>query len=146
MPDAAPQSATNHARFLPPYHFIVGPVLLINFGTAIWLLTQEFTWTRILGVMMAVALILLYFFARIMVLTVQDRVVRLEERLRLARLLPLELQGRIEEFTTGQLVALRFAPDAELPALAARVLNERITDKKVIKGMIQSWRPDHLRA
>jgi hypothetical protein len=81
-----------------------------------------------------------------MVLTVQNRVIRLEERLRLARLLPADLQGRIEELTVGQLVALRFASDGELVELTRKVLTEGITDKKAIKSMVTTWRPDHLRA
>jgi hypothetical protein len=140
------QSAAKHARMLPPYHYVAGPILFANFVTALWQFDLSRGWSAILQVLLAIALILLYFFARVMVLTVQDRVIRLEERLRLARLLPADLQGRIEEFTVGQLVALRFASDAELPALAARVLQEKITDKKVIKGMVKEWKADYLRA
>jgi hypothetical protein len=88
----------------------------------------------------------MFFFARLFALAVQDRVIRLEERLRLERLLPPDLQPRIQDFATAQLVALRFASDAELPALARKVLAENITDRKVIKRMIQNWRPDYQRA
>jgi hypothetical protein len=77
---------------------------------------------------------------------VQDRVIRLEEQLRMQRLLPDGLKSRIGEFTTPQLVALRFASDAELPALARRVLDEKLTRKRDIKALIQTWRPDELRA
>ena len=140
------QSAAKHARMLPPYHYVTGPILLANFVTAVWRFDGSALWPSLLQVLLGFALILFFFLARVMVLTVQDRVIRLEERLRLARLLPAELQGRIEELTVGQLVALRFASDAELPALAARVLEEKITDKKVIKGMVQEWRADYLRA
>jgi hypothetical protein len=140
------QSAASHARMIPAYHYVAGPILLVNLVTAAWRFDAAALWPSILQVLVGVALILVYWYARVMPLTVQDRVIRLEERLRLARLLPAELQGRIEEFTVGQLVALRFASDAELPALAARVLQEQITDKKVIKGMITEWRADYLRA
>ena len=81
-----------------------------------------------------------------MALCVQDRVIRLEERQRLSMLLPDDLKPRIGEFTPKQLVGLRFACDAELPALARKVLNDKVTDVKVIKQMVQTWRPDHLRA
>jgi hypothetical protein len=131
---------------IPAYHYVAGPILLANLITAVWRFDAAVLWPSILQVLVAVALMLVYWYARVMPLTVQDRVIRLEERLRLARLLPAELQGRIEEFTVGQLVALRFASDAELPALAARVLQEGITDKKVIKGMVTEWRADYLRA
>jgi len=88
----------------------------------------------------------MFFLARIFALTVQDRVIRLEMRLRLRDLLPADLQPRIPEFTRAQLVALRFAGDRELPALARRVLEERLTDRKAIKAMIVDWQADHLRA
>jgi hypothetical protein len=82
----------------------------------------------------------------LLALTVQDRVIRLEMRLRLAELLPAEMQPRIPEFTVAQLVSLRFASDAELPALAKKVLDEKINDRKAIKKMIKNWQPDELRA
>jgi hypothetical protein len=94
----------------------------------------------------AAALLVLAFYARIFALTVQDRVIRLEERLRFERLLPEDLKARIPEFTRGQFVALRFASDAELPALARKVLSDNLTDGKAIKQLVQSWRADHLRA
>ena len=94
----------------------------------------------------AAALLLLSFYARQFAVTVQDRVIRLEERLRFQRLLPEDLKPRIPEFTVGQFVALRFASDAELPALARKVLTDNLTDGKAIKQLVQNWRADHLRA
>jgi hypothetical protein len=67
-------------------------------------------------------------------------------RLRLEKLLPADLKSRILEFSVGQLIALRFASDAELPDLARRVLDEKVKDKKSIKQMIKTWKPDYLRA
>jgi hypothetical protein len=84
--------------------------------------------------------------ARLAALAVQDRVIRLEERLRYARLLPEDLKARMGDFTTAQIVSLRFASDAELPALARKVLSENLQDRKQIKQMVQNWRPDYLRA
>jgi hypothetical protein len=95
---------------------------------------------------LALAFLLLAFYARIFVLTVQDRLIRLEMRLRMQQLLPQELRPRISEFTIDQLVSLRFASDAELPGLCRKVLEERIADRKVIKKMVQNWQPDLLRA
>jgi hypothetical protein len=74
-------------------------------------------------------------------LKVQDRVIRLEERLRMEKLLPPELMSRFEELSVGQIVGLRFASDGELPALVLRALDERL-DPKQIKKAIQTWRPD----
>ena len=81
-----------------------------------------------------------------MVLKVQDRVIRLEERLRYERVLPADLKPRIGEFTVSQLVSLRFASDAELPALARKVLEEKMNERKAIKRMVKTWRPDYSRA
>ncbi len=81
-----------------------------------------------------------------MALKVQDRVIRLEERLRYERLVPADLKSRIDDFTINQLVSLRFASDAELPTLARKVLDDKINDRKTIKQMIKVWKPDYLRA
>ena len=99
-----------------------------------------------IGLALAVGLILMFWYMRVFAVTVQDRVIRLEERLRMEALLPADLKTRIPEFSPGQLVALRFASDAELPALARRVLDEKLTDQKAIKRLIKEWRADHLRA
>ena len=86
------------------------------------------------------------FCARLFALAVQDRVIRLEEHSRYARLLPADLQSRIGDFKIAQIVSLRFASDAELPALARKVLNENLQDRKQIKQMVQNWKADYLRA
>ena len=100
----------------------------------------------IFSVVLAAAFIVTLLVARIMALKVQDRVIRLEERLRYERLLPADLKSRIDDFTINQLVSLRFASDAELPALARKVLDEKINDRKVIKQLIKVWKPDNMRA
>jgi hypothetical protein len=94
----------------------------------------------------AAALVLAAFYGRIFALRVQDRVIRLEMQLRLQSLLPPDLRARISEFTVAQLVALRFASDGELPALARKVLDEHLVERKAIKKMIRDWQPDMLRA
>jgi hypothetical protein len=143
----AEQSFANHAKYVPPFHFYVLGVLALNFGWSIYRWkTSEFRIDGLISVLLAAALILLAFYSRIFALTVQDRVVRLEERLRYERLLPGDLRPRIGEFTLGQLLSLRFASDAELPALARKVLDEKLTDRKAIKRLIKNWKPDYLRA
>jgi hypothetical protein len=99
-----------------------------------------------MGVLMALALFMLAFFARVFALTVQDRVIRLEMRLRLAEVLPVDLRPRIPEFTVAQLVSLRFASDSELPALARKVLDEKLDNRKAIKQLVKDWQGDYLRA
>jgi hypothetical protein len=100
----------------------------------------------VISLLLAIAFILAALYGRLFALTVQDRVIRLEMRLRMMQLLPADLRTRIPEFTVNQLVALRFASDGELPALARKVLDEKLTDRKTIKQMIQNWEPDFLRA
>ena len=143
----AEQNFANHGKIVPVFHYFVVPMLALNLAWSIYRLVHWHQWADgIIGVLTAVALLLVAFFARMFALTVQDRVIRLEERLRFERLFPEDLKARIPEFTVGQLVSLRFASDAELPALARKVLSENLTDRKVIKQLVQNWRADHLRA
>jgi hypothetical protein len=143
----AEQSAENHTKWFPPFHFFVMPVFTMHFAWSIyrWKLS-EFSVDGLESVVLAAALVVFMFTTRLMALRVQDRVIRLEERLRCERLLPADLQPRIGEFACGQLVALRFASDAELPALARKVLDEKIVERKAIKGLVKNWRADYLRA
>jgi len=131
---------------VPAFHGLLFGLIAIALGYEITMLVKYPSFGNAVGVMLAVSLLLVTWYARVFALTVQDRVIRLEERLRMAALLSGDLKERIPEFSAKQLVALRFASDAELPALARRVLDERITDQKVIKGLIKEWRADHLRA
>lgn len=143
----AEQSFANHGKFFPPYHFFVVPVMVINLGASLyrWYATG-FSWGGAWRVLLALGLAVGFLSARVMVLKVQDRVIRLEERLRYERVLPADLQARIGEFTVAQLVSLRFASDAELPGLARKVLDEKMNERKAIKQMVKSWKPDYLRA
>jgi hypothetical protein len=145
MADIASQSFANHARFVRTFHLLVGPIFLLNLIWALYRLLTEPGLDRAVAALVAVALLFLGFHARNFALTVQNRVIRLEERLRLARLLPPALRPRIDELTHRQLVALRFASDEELPALAEAVLKEGLTDGKEIKRRVRQWRADHLR-
>jgi hypothetical protein len=141
------QSFEHHAKFVPSYHFFVVPVFLINFLWSLYRLKKlGISFEGIFGVILAAAFVVLVFQARMFALAVQDRVIRLEERLRYERVLPADLQARSSEFTTAQFVSLRFACDAELPALARKVLDEKLTERKAIKQLIKNWKPDHLRA
>src|SRR5262245_43159450 len=112
-----PQSLKNHARFVPLYHGFAFPVCVVN---AVWQLLRVYrspSWDTGIAALLGLALVVMFFMARIFALTVQDRVIRLEMRLRLRELLPADLQPRVHELTPRQLVALRFASDRELPAL-----------------------------
>ena len=144
---AEQQNFAHHTKWVGGYHGFVVPALLLNF---LWSMYRWFHlgWTvdGFVSVLTAFALVLLMFYARIFALTVQDRVIRLEERLRLEKLLPDDLKPRIGEFSKSQLVGIRFASDSELPTLARKVLNDKLDDRKSIKKLVQDWRADHLRA
>ncbi len=150
MAETTPQTFANHTRLIPAYHMVCFPLLAINL---LWR-CYTFYWAVQSGhgraaptfdILLGIALIVLFLQARIMPLTAQDRVIRLEETMRMQRLFPDSLKARIGEFTRNQFVALRFASDAELPELAAKVLDQKIDDRKAIKQMIKTWRPDYLR-
>lgn len=140
------QNFKNHSRLVPLFHFFVLPALLLNFGWALGRAVKHFSADTTIAAITAAALVFVAFFGRIFALTVQNRVIRLEMRLRMQELLPPDLRTRINEFRPGQLIALRFASDAELPALARKVLDENLTDKKLIKSMVRDWQADNLRA
>jgi hypothetical protein len=140
------QNFENHAKTVPAFHFFVLPVLLFNLVWSIVRAVRSFSAATVISAVVALALLLLAFFARMFALAVQDRLIRLEMRLRLQQLLPQELRPRIPDFSIDQLVSLRFASDPELPGLARKVLDEKLTERKAIKKLIQNWQGDYLRA
>ena len=139
-----PQTYENHTRFDPPYTFFLGPVALLSVPFALWTLWQNPGLATVAHVVAALAFVIAVVKIRTYALKVQDRVIRLEERLRLMELLPEKTRKRIGELTEGQLVALRFASDAEVPALVEKVLETGMKGKE-IKKAIQTWRPDYFR-
>jgi hypothetical protein len=145
MSQVASQNLKNHARYIPLFHFVAGPILLINFVYSIVLAIRVPIWDNIDGALVGLALVILFFAARGFATRLQDRVIRLEEQVRFERLFPTDLRTRIPEFTRDQFVALRFASDSELPTLAREVLDQRIHDRNAIKQMVKEWRADHLR-
>ncbi len=144
MAEKKPQTFANHTRLDPPFHFFVLPV----FGLTAVAATIHFIWRPswhsaaffVISVAAATAVVK----TRMYALRVQDRVIRLEERLRLSMLLPESQRGRISELTEEQLVALRFSSDGELPRLVERALSEKLS-RADIKKAIQVWRPDYWR-
>jgi len=139
-----PQNLSNHTRYDPVFHFFILPVFaLLLLASIVHLFMRPRLHSAVL-VVVAIAVSAVIFKLRLYPIKVQDRVIRLEERLRLATLLDPALRPRIAEFTESQLIALRFASDAELPALAERALNEKLAAPE-IKKAIQQWRPDNWR-
>ncbi len=138
------QSFKNHARYDPLFHFILTPITL---GLMIWAWVAHFHMKTLESFFVAATLLLLFltiFMVRTYSLKVQDRVIRLEERLRLQTLGDNVLRARIPELKERQLIALRFASDGEVVALATKALNENL-DSKQIKALIQNWRGDYWR-
>lgn len=140
------QTYKNHAKYVPLFHFVATPILLANFLYASYHLRWGFDLPRVMAALTAFALVIIAFAARVFALKVQDRVIRLEMRLKLRELLPAEMQGRINSLTARQMVGLRFASDAELPVLVAQVLKDNITSADAIKKMITNWQADDQRA
>ncbi|MGI8771700.1 MAG: DUF6526 family protein [Acidobacteriaceae bacterium] len=139
-----PQSREHHSRLDPAFHFILLPLLVILLVASIVRAVRHPHLPSLLLIFLIVAVFLLAFKARVYALRVQDRLIRLEERLRLATLLPADMQPGIAGLSIRQLIALRFASDAELPALAARAISEALTPQQ-IKAAILSWRADEFR-
>ena len=141
------QNFTNHVRFVPLYHFFALPMLVVNFGWSIYRwIAAGFSIGGLEWVLTSAALFFGVLYARLFALSVQDRVIRLEERLRYERVLPEELRWRADELTVDQFVSLRFASDEELEKLMQKVLDGKLTERKAIKQLIKNWRPDSLRA
>jgi hypothetical protein len=146
MADRA-QTYKNHVAIFPLFHYFVAPILLINVFVEAWrLYSGGVTASSVWALIVAVALLGVAFSARLMAVTVQDRVIRLEMRLRLAQCLPTDLRARINDLSRQQLVGLRFASDAELAELVREVLDGRLTTPKEIKLRVKNWQPDWLRA
>jgi hypothetical protein len=138
------QSLKNHTMFDPLFHFFLAPVGLIFLGLAIYDLVKNPGWMTGIHLLAVVWIFALVFKTRVYSLKVQDRLIRLEERLRLQVLLPASLQPRIPDLSIDQLIALRFACDAELPGLVEKSLGGNWT-RKQIKEAIQNWRADNWR-
>ena len=138
------QSFANHTRLDPLFHRFLLPVSALMLIATVVQLIRFPDWWGVVRIVAAIWAVLLTLKVRLYALKVQDRIIRLEERLRLAQVLPEPLRGRIAEFSEARLVALRFASDAELPTLCERTLAGN-WDQKEIKKSIHIWRPDHWR-
>jgi hypothetical protein len=148
MPENQIQSFANHRRFDPWYHFFAAPIVLITFFVSLWTfvksLSQGFALWSLWHVLVCAAAVVLTLKLRSFALKDQDRIIRLEERLRLATLLDASLKPRIGELEERQLIGIRFASDAEVPGLVKLALDEKLTGEE-IKKRIQNWRPDTFR-
>lgn len=140
------QTYANHARWFPIFHFVASPILHLHVLFTGWLLYREPSFRALWALLIAVGLVALLYSCRMMALKVQDRLIRLEETLRLTRLLPPDLQGAVGTLRARHLVALRFAPDDEVADLVRRVVAGELDSQDAIKRAIRTWRPDTFRA
>jgi len=139
------QNFKNHAKVVPAYHYWMTPMLVLPSLYLGYRVEVDFSFADLVTFIFSVGVVFAAFFARWFALGVQDRVIRLEEQLRMEKLLPEELKQRIPEVTTEQMIALRFASDEELPGLVFKALTEGISNRKTLKQAIKNWRADHQR-
>jgi hypothetical protein len=140
----APQSLKNHAKIDPMFHFFLFFILVVNLVYSVVLLVHQRSFTSVWFVVMSVAAFVALFKVRLYSLKVQDRVIRLEERLRLQSLTPLEWHAQIYRLSEDQLIGLRFAADDEVVELAKQALEHNL-NRKQIKERIRNWRADYWR-
>jgi len=138
------QTYENHARNVPLYHYVAGPILIANAIYALQALRHGISFASVMYALTGIALVLIGFYARAFALAAQDRVIRLEMWLRLKDVLPGSQHADIKRLTARQLVALRFASDAELPSLVMATLQENLPGRE-IKKRIKTWVPDETR-
>ena len=146
MAEKVPQTYANHRRFVPLYHFVSFAILVINQIWAVVRLVRTPSWESGFGVLLAFALLCVFWYSREFPLKVQDRLIRLEMKLRLQHILPPDLKARITDLTPSQLIGLRFASDAEMTDLIRDVLANNIQDRETIKKKIKDWKADNFRA
>ncbi|MFN2315705.1 MAG: DUF6526 family protein [Gemmatimonadales bacterium] len=139
------QSYANHTRWSPVYHFFVSPVVGLYALYMLWAAIRSPSLATVADALVALAIYAGLIMARVFALTVQNRLVRLEERLRLERLLPADRLAASHKLSTRQLIALRFAADGEVPGLVDRILAGELGEPKAIKQAVREWRPDYLR-
>ena len=140
-----PQSASSHAKMVPMYHYVSFGLLAVPAIFFMYRLATDFSLDRLMLLAFVVGTILAALYARLFPLGVQDRVIRTEERLRMARVLPADMHGDIEGISTDLLIGMRFASDGELEALTRRVVAGELKDRKSVKEAVTQWRADHQR-
>ena len=142
---AETQTYATHRHYVPYFHFFAAPVLGLNVLAALYVLIRHPSLWAVWNIVVAAALAALAWATRAFATGVQDRIIRLEETLRLQRCLPADLRERVGDLTPGQLIGLRFCSDAELPELTRAVLGGELKGREDIKKRIKNWRPDTYR-
>ncbi|HEY2898822.1 MAG TPA: DUF6526 family protein [Gemmatimonadaceae bacterium] len=141
------QNFSNHKRNFPLFHFVAAPLLAIYLAYALYSLVRAPSIETTMRLVLAAGVVATMFASRVMAVTVQNRVIRLEMTLRLQRILgPVAAADALAMLPLQRLIALRFASDAELPGLIARVLSQELSTSAQVKQAIREWQPDLLRA
>jgi hypothetical protein len=139
------QTRASHRRFIPLWHFFALPILIANVVIVAVRFVGAPGFATGWAIAVAIALVIGIFLSRSMPLRAQDRIIRLEERLRFEKILPADLRGRMDDLTAEQIIGLRFASDDEVPELTRRALSGELKTRADIKREIRNWRADHLR-
>ena len=142
---AEQQNYKNHVRWHAPQHFVLTPILLANLIYAIVRLVQEPNIDRAEFLLLSIGLVIMGVLVRINALRVQDRLIRLEEKIRYEKILPADMSDETDRLNQSQINALRFASDEELPLLIRRTLNGELQKSDEIKRAVNNWRGDYLR-
>ena len=142
--DAPPQNFANHRKFVRGFHLVALPILMVNLVYSGFVAVTSLSVESVIALFVAFALVMIGLYARLFALGAQDRVIRLEERMRLRALLP-DQARTIDQLTTRQLIGLRFASDGEVGELVAAVATEGIEKADEIKKRVTNWRADHQR-
>ena len=145
MANESGQTFAKHAQVTPGYHYFVSPMGLAYLIWSIVRLVKTPNLDTTYALVGALAIFGAIAFARLSPLKAQDRIIRLEERLRLARLLPADLQSHVESIRPSQLIALRFASDGEVVDLARQVIANPTMTSKEIKAQVKNWKADYFR-
>ena len=144
MSESAPQNLKNHGRLDPSFHVVTFFVLIVNLIVSIFFLVQHLCFYSAWLVVLSLVVFIPFFKLRLYPMKVQDRVIRLEERMRLQALAPSEWHTQIYRLSEDQLIGLRFAADDEVVELAKQALEHNL-NRKQIKERIKDWRPDNWR-
>lgn len=143
---AQQQTYANHVRYHAPFHYFLFPLMLLLLAWSVVQVVRHPGWETAMGLVLTLVLVVTTFLTRVYAMKVQDRVIRLEEHLRFARLLPAEVARQAtEKIPLRFIIALRFASDEELPGLIAKVLDGSLAQPAEVKKAIQTWRGDYWR-
>jgi hypothetical protein len=141
----APQNLDNHAKFVPMFHGVAFGLIAVYTLWSLYVAVTSFSFGALMSLLLGVGVVIVMLFARLFALGVQDRVIRIEERDRLERILGAEKRDAIQGMSTDLLIGLRFASDGEVADLFNAIISEGIADRAEVKKRVKNWRADNQR-